>query len=637
MKCKFQSIQGQGFMTFKEPFVFPIAVFGNQTVFIQGENRDEPMAESNGSGKSNLLEAFTFALFGKVSKKMRYLDDIINLESDEAEVKVGLSLDGEYYQITRKRFRNRTVANEIHIFKGEDEQLQDSDNTEKQKYIERLIGLSFLSYSHCIMFCQRFVAFPELKAPQRAAVLSEIAGGHKYLKAAEIAKERATGLSTAISETEQKMKNITDVIVSLSLNDFDKSSKEWEDKKQADIQNLVDQWNKLEDKLRETRSKHTRAVKAQKLIIFKLEEKYNDASTWLEPFQDVVDKKNKQAVEFIKTDTQIKNLKSQMREKQKELERMKETQSGNCPYCGQEITQETLSAHVKELARTLGYMEREYITLTSIYEDEEKEVDALNEQITKFNNLKKELRELYLDISLKKKDLEALESRKDEAAIEEQIELIKKQHETLRVATDPYSGMKEKQEVRLAEEDAKLKEIAKELKRLKDEQQYFTVWAENFPKLRMMLLEEIVSRLEHEAQRWLAKYSSELSVEIDTERETQSGNIRDEVNITIITPKGKVPYEGYGGGEIQKIRMSISLALSDIIAEKAEREFNVIMFDEPNVGLDRVGKESNIEVFNDLAETRTVLIIEHDEYFQDRMNETVTVVKENHQSFIQGV
>ena len=83
--------------------------------------------------------------------------------------------------------------------------------------------------------------------------------------------------------------------------------------------------------------------------------------------------------------------------------------------------------------------------------------------------------------------------------------------------------------------------------------------------------------------------------------------------------------------------MAISLALSSVISDKSEREFNLIIFDEPNEGLDRVGKEANIQVFKDLAEFKTVIVIEHDEYFQDRFDETITVIKENHKSLIQGV
>lgn len=643
MKCNFQSITGQGFMTFKDPFAFPIVLWGNQTVFIQGENRDEPMAESNGSGKSNLLEAFTFALFGKISKRVRYLDDIINLESNEAMVQVGFTLDNDYYSVQRKRNRNK--VNEIHIFKTSahgpldelEEEIPDSDNTEKQLYIEKLLGLTFLSYSHTVMFCQRFVAFPELKAPQRAAVLSEISGANKYLVAAKLAAERATGLSMAIADTEHEKVSVEKVISSLKLNDFDKSSKEWEEGNQESIQDLSAELVIKETNLADYKAKHARRVKAEKFLILALETKYTDNQTWLEPLPELLKLSARQNADAIKTDSQINTLKSRILDKEREKARIKETKAGDCPYCGQIITQESLQAHVEELEIDIEYMNRELCTLQSIYKDEWDAYSKTNSTIAKLKNLKRELGELNMEIAMKKKDLEALEARKDESAIVEKIESIKKQIKILQKAVNPFNGMKEKQEAELTKEEAKLKEIEVELERLQQDRQYFIVWAENFPKLRMMLLDDIVARLETDAQTWLSKYCSELSVEIDTERQTQSGSVRDEVNITIITPKGKVPYEGYGGGEIQKIRMSISLALSEIIAEKAEREYNIIIFDEVNAGLDRMGKDANIEVFTELAQSKTVLIIEHDEYMQEKLDTEVTVVKENHKSFIQGV
>jgi DNA repair exonuclease SbcCD ATPase subunit len=487
------------------------------------------------------------------------------------------------------------------------------------------------------MFCQRFVAFPELKAPQRAAVLSEISGANKYLVAAKLAAERATGLSMAISDTEHSKESVEKVIKSLKLNDFDKSSQEWEDGNRESIEDLSAELIVHEEKLKEYKTKYARRVKAEKLLIMAMQTKYDDALTWTEPLPELTKKSARQQADAIKTDAQINSLKSRIKDKQREATRMQETKAGDCPYCGQLITKESLESHLQELNLDIDYMNRELETLQAIYKDEWNAFSKTNGEIAKISNLKRELRELNMDIALKKKDLEALEARKDEVAIQEKIDSIKTQITVLHKAKNPFTGMKEKQEQSLKEEEVRLKEIEAELSRQLEDRQYFTVWAENFPKLRMMLLDDIVTRLETDAQTWLGKYCSELSVEIDTERQTQSGNVRDEVNITIVTPKGKVPYEGYGGGEIQKIRMAISLALSEIIAEKAEREYNVIIFDEPNVGLDRVGKESNIEVFKDLAESKTVLIIEHDEYFQDRMDETITVVKENHKSFIQGV
>jgi len=637
MQCNFQAIQGQGFMTFKDPFVFPIAIFGNQTVFIQGENRDEPMAESNGSGKSNLLEALTFALFGRISKRLRYLNDVINLECDEAVVRVSFNLDGELYAVERKRNRNKTV-NELHIYKEEDEQLSDSDNTEKQLFIEKLLGVSFLSYSHSIMFCQRFVAFPELKAPERAKVLSEISGATKYLKAAEIAKVKASELEKAIAEETRKAVNIKDILDSLKLNDFDKQSRIWEEEQKRTKDRHRAALKEAREKLKSLQAQHEKAVKAQRLVIATIQEKISDAEQWLVPWQETSDKKVEQANEVIKTDSQCRNLRSRITQKTRELRKMEEAKAGDCPYCGQVITEESLAAHCKELASEIEYMEREYQTLRAILQDEENFLKELNDKINSMNELKKDIRKSKERISIENERLKALEDKKEEEGIQFTINYLLNQLKEMKEQVNPFIDMGLQQAIKVDAEEVKLKAVDEEIRHLQEEKQYYVVWQENFPKLRMMLLDDIVSRLEVESQEWLSNYSSELSIEIDTERPTQSGSVRDEVHITIVTPKGKVPYEGYGGGETQKIRMSISLALSEIIADKAEREYNLVVFDEPNVGLDRVGKEANLQVFEDLTtKDKTVLIIEHDEYLQDRMGETITIVKEDHKSLIQGV
>ena len=640
MRCNFQSISGQGFMTFQEPFAFPIALWGAQTVFIQGENRDEPMAESNGSGKSNLLEALTFALFGKVSKKLRYLDDVINLDSEEALVQVGFTLNDEYYSIKRNRSKSKT--NEIHIFhrvKEEDlEEIPDSDNTEKQLYIEKLIGLSYNSYSHTVMFCQRFTAFPELKAPQRAAVLSEISGANVYLKAAEMAKERVTNLKTAIADKERNKAQTEELIANLDLSKISEKAEEWTEEHDQDLQELSQELASIQKELAEYQRKNERAIKAEELIIFTLKDRIKDAETWLTDFPEVVKDKNLKNNQYIKTEAQVRTAKGKMNEKSREIDRLEAAEAGDCPYCTQPITAETLKEHIITLKIDFEYLKREWQTLSSILKDEEEAYNKAEEKVEKLNNLKKEVRQAYAKVATGEQTVTNLKTGADKKLLEHKMVEWDKRLLDKKKEVNPFINMEVDARKKLEEYHKRLEELVKDIANLNEDLQYFVVWSENFPKLRMMLLDDLVAQLEVECQEWLSKYCNDLSVELDTQRATASGSIRDEVNITIITPQGKVSYEGYGGGETQKIRMSISLALSSIISDKAEREFNLIVFDEVNSGLDRIGKDSNIEVFKTLAQSgKTVLVVEHDEYMSDKMDEEVTVVKESHKSFIQGV
>ena len=645
MRCNFQSISGQGFMTFQDPFTFPLSLWGAQTVFIQGENRDEPMAESNGSGKSNLLEALTFALYGKVSKKLRYLDDVINLDSEEASVEVGFTLDDCYYKIVRKRNRNKTT-NELHVYKRhgkppeeEDlEEIPDSDNTEKQSYIERLIGLSYNSYSHTVMFCQRFQAFPELKAPQRAAVLSEISGANVYLKAAEMAKERVTALRTIITEKEREKRYTEELIAQLDLSKISDMAEEWTEEYEQAYQTLSQELASIKKDLDDYQKKNAKAIKAEELILLTLKDRIKDAETWLLDFPEAVKDKNLKNNQYIQTESQVRTAKTRLAEKSREIDRLEETQAGDCPYCAQPITEKTLQEHIADLKIDFDYLKREWQTLSSILKDEELAYNKAEERVEKLNNLKKEVRQALQDVATREQTITSLKTGADKKLLEHKYVEWDKRLLDKKKEENPFTGMEGEARKKLEEHHKKLEGFVKDITNLNEDLQYFVVWSENFPKLRMMLLDDLVAQLEVECQEWLSKYSNDLSVELDTQRHTASGSIRDEVNITIITPQGKVPYEGYGGGETQKIRMSISLALSSIIADKAEREFNLIVFDEPNSGLDRIGKESNIQVFKDLAEAdKTVLVIEHDEYFQDRFDETITVIKENHKSLIQGV
>ena len=69
----------------------------------------------NGHGKSTLLDAITWALWGETRAKS--LDDVVRLGQDEAEVEFIFDLESERYRVLRKRsLKTRQSALELQGF-----------------------------------------------------------------------------------------------------------------------------------------------------------------------------------------------------------------------------------------------------------------------------------------------------------------------------------------------------------------------------------------------------------------------------------------------------------------------------------------------------------------------------------------
>ena len=81
------------------------------------------IAGANGAGKSSLLDAITWSLFGQARKRD---DSLINSKEDRAEVSLVFAYEGNVYRVIRSKPRNKTTLLEFHI-------LQDIANHEPDK------------------------------------------------------------------------------------------------------------------------------------------------------------------------------------------------------------------------------------------------------------------------------------------------------------------------------------------------------------------------------------------------------------------------------------------------------------------------------------------------------------------------
>ena len=70
------------------------------------------IAGSNGAGKSSLLDAITWSLFGHARKRD---DSLINSREDLAEVSFIFIYESNLYRVLRTKQRNKTTQLEFHI------------------------------------------------------------------------------------------------------------------------------------------------------------------------------------------------------------------------------------------------------------------------------------------------------------------------------------------------------------------------------------------------------------------------------------------------------------------------------------------------------------------------------------------
>jgi len=160
-----------GFLSYRDPVDLDFTQF--ELACISGEN---------GAGKSSLLDAITWALFGQARKKD---DAIINAFSSAAEVVLTFTYEGATYRIQRTLPRGKTTILEFQIlYQGDGDEhrnqwrtLSERTTRDTQARIEQTLHLDYDTFVNASFFLQgKADQFTQQKASDRKRILASILG-----------------------------------------------------------------------------------------------------------------------------------------------------------------------------------------------------------------------------------------------------------------------------------------------------------------------------------------------------------------------------------------------------------------------------------------------------------------------------
>jgi exonuclease SbcC len=171
------SLSISGFLSYSEPVVVDFSAF--KLACISG---------ANGAGKSSLLDAMTWALFGQA----RHRDDaLINAHSQIAEVIFDFTYEGSLFRIRRSKPRTKTTVLEFYI-QGEANKwrpLTEHSLRETEQQIQNILRMDYETFTNASFFLQgKADQFAQQRPGDRKRILSSILG----LEIWETYKERAT-------------------------------------------------------------------------------------------------------------------------------------------------------------------------------------------------------------------------------------------------------------------------------------------------------------------------------------------------------------------------------------------------------------------------------------------------------------
>lgn len=184
----------RNFMCYRED-VPPLELDGINIACLSGEN---------GAGKSALLDAITWALWGEA--RLKSDDDLIALGAHEMEVELVFLLDGQDYRVIRKRSKGKRGQSWLDFqvqHNGGWRALSGATLRETQQVIVETLRMGFETFTNSAFLRQGHAdEFTRKEPARRKQVLAEILGLNVYENLEAAAKERAKKLDGQVKVLE---------------------------------------------------------------------------------------------------------------------------------------------------------------------------------------------------------------------------------------------------------------------------------------------------------------------------------------------------------------------------------------------------------------------------------------------------
>ncbi len=271
-------------------------------------------------------------------------------------------------------------------------------------------------------------------------------------------------------------------------------------------------------------------------------------------------------------------------------------------------------ARYKELQQALAQIEVEQRAVAQLTERRDALARALEEERRRRDELADAVRDFP--------DVEASVQDQDRVVLQ-----LAEQEEQARLRLGAAQ-----QRLATCEKQAQIRaERQRELEKAREEQTIYEELREAFGKrgLQSMIIETAVPEIEDEANRLLSRMTDgRMSVSLQTQRDTKTGNTVETLDILIQDEVGQRPYEMFSGGEAFRVNFALRIALSKLLARRAGTRLQTLFIDEGFGSQDAQGRQRLVEAIQSVQDDfKRILVITHIEELRDLFPVRIDVVK----------
>lgn len=552
-----------------------IALNGASTTLVIGKN---------GHGKSTLLDALCFALYGKPFRNITKPQLVNSINGKACKVEVEFKTEGKQYRIVRG-----IKPNVFEMFVDGTLISQEAALKDYQKTLEKqILKMNYKTFTQVVILgSSSFTPFMKLSAGHRREVIEDILDIKIFSTMSSVLKEKVAELKESIADAEHRIGNLKSRLASQkNLIDVMKNSKE--DKK-TDYENKIG----INERRIEALEKDLEIIDTQ------IEAKNDNIDAFGDPYGDIDYLQKKIAELTFENERVVKEFDFFV-------------DHDECPSCRQGISTE----HKETMMHSLGGHQS---SLATQLIDNHMLIEDRNAEVVEINGLKQAIQQLKIDAASIKSEIKTLkaqttEYRKSLEAEEKDTGDIDAEKAKLKqMAADITALLESKIEM---SETRTLQEVSATL--LKDSGIKTTIIKEYLP-----LMNKLINK-------YLQVQDLYVQFEIDEQfDETIKSRHRDEFT-----------YASFSEGERQRIDLAILFTWREIARLKNSANTNLLILDEVMDGsLDGDGIDSAQSLIDALASDGTnVTVVSHsvDQHIE-KFNRVLKFEKKNDYSLMAEV
>ena len=524
---------------------------------------------NNGAGKSTILDALTFVLFGKSFRNINKPQLVNSINEKDCLVEIEFKISSSEFKI-----RRGIKPAIFEIYKNGELFNQDASSSEQQKWFEQsVLKMNFKSFTQIVILgSSNFVPFMQLSAANRREVIEDLLDIKIFSSMTNIVKEKIRAVRDDVRTLTLKKESLQDKVRMQNefIQEIESRSKEDITTKKGSITTLMEEVSEYMEQNSKTQTTIESRTKEQEKVI------------------GAADKLSK-----------LNTLKGQITQKVTTITEEHKFFNENtvCPTCHQDIEEEFRVNRISDVQNRAKELKDGYVKL-------EETIKFEKERERQFNVLSKEITKLTHGISQNNTRIASHQRRIQD--LESEIQRITDQ---LQNSSTEYEKLTKFQED-LEKSDTDLSE-KKETIAYYD----FTQSLLKDSGVKSKIIQKYLPLINKQVNRYLQMMDFYINFTLD-----------EEFNESIESPiHENFSYTSFSEGERQRIDLALLFTWREVAKFKNSTNTNLLIMDEIfDSSLDGFGVEEFLKIVKYVIDDSNTFIISHKTDLHDKFD---TVLK----------